>query len=98
MKISVLSQAEGHLDEGYEWYERQDPGAGDYFLRSMYVELESLHKLAGIHRRRFGRHCLKAGKFPFGIFYTIRGDTVEVCAVIDLRRRPAWIRRELGRR
>ena len=98
MKISVLSQAEGHLDEGYEWYKRQARGPGDYFLRSMYAEIESLHKLAGIHRRSYGKHCLKAGKFPLGIFYAIHGDTVEVCAVIDLRRRPSWIRRELGGR
>ncbi len=98
MKVIVLSKAEGHLDEGYEWYERQETGAGDYFLRSMYAAIESLRQLAGIHRKVHGLHRLIPDRFPFGIYYRITGDTVEVAAVMDQRRRPAWIRQELGRR
>lgn len=95
MRVIVLSKAEAHLAEGYEWYEKQDPGAGDYFLRRMYGEIESLPRFAGIHRKFRGKYRLITHRFPFGIFYTVNGDIIEVCAVIDLRRRPAWIRKRL---
>ena len=98
MRVVLLNRAEGHLRDGFYWYEKQDPGAGEHFLRHMLSEIESLRQLAGIHRKVHGLHRLIPDRFPFGIYYRITGDTVEVAAVMDQRRRPAWIRRELGRR
>ena len=95
MTITLLDAAKAQLREGYWWYEKQDPGTGDYFLRRMYAEIETLQHLAGIHRKFHGLHRLIPARFPFGIFYTVSGDTVEVCAVIDLRRSPSWIRKRL---
>ena len=39
-----------------------------------------------------------ASRFPFGIDYRERGDDTQVFAVLDLRRDPNWIRKELGKR
>ena len=95
MNITVLGAAERHLDEGYQWYEQQDPGTGDYFLRCVAAEIESLRRFVGIHRKVHGLHRLNTAKFPFGIYYTVEADTITVRAVLDLRRSPAWIRRQL---
>ena len=34
-------------------------------------------------------------RFPFAVFYTVRGETVFIRAVVDCRRDPAWIRERL---
>ena len=39
-----------------------------------------------------------ASRFPFGIYYREHGDEAQVYAVLDLRRNPNWIRKELKKR
>ena len=39
-----------------------------------------------------------AGRFPFGIYYRDTEAATEVIAILDLRRDPFWIRRELRKR
>jgi hypothetical protein len=34
-------------------------------------------------------------RFPFAVFYTIADETLYIHAVVDCRRRPAWIREHL---
>jgi hypothetical protein len=96
MRVIIQEQAERHLDEGYLWYEMQDPGAGDYFLQHMTVKIDSRHCFAGIHRKVRGRHCLLTSIFPFAIYYTISGGDVFVRGIFDTRRSPTWTKRQLG--
>jgi len=42
MKIRILYEAELDLLDGYKFYEMQAPGLGDYFLDSLYAEIDSL--------------------------------------------------------
>ena len=39
-----------------------------------------------------------AKRFPFAIYYEVRGDTATVYAILDMRRNPLWLRAELERR
>ena len=96
MRIEILDQAESDLVEGYLFYEAQQAGLGTYFLESLYSDIESLRLYAGIHRVAYrDYHRLVSKRFPFAVFYTIGGDVASVHAVVDSRRRPAWIRDHL---
>ena len=95
MKVQVLEEAEQDLIEGFRFYEAQDAGLGDYFLDSLFSDIDSLHLYAGIHPRRFGFHRLLSKRFPFAIYYRIAGKTVRICAVLDCRRNPARIEERL---
>ena len=95
MKVTLLASALRNLDEGYEWYERQDPGTGAYFLRHIMSEIASLHRLAGIHRQSRGLYRFPVRTFPFALYYTIEGGDVLVKAILDSRRSLAWIRKRL---
>lgn len=97
MKIRILRGAEEDLADGHRFYEESEPGVGDYFLDTLFVEIESLKSLAGIHRLVFGRYRMLSKVFPYGIFYTLRDDVVEIRAVLDLRRDPGWIHRRMRR-
>ena len=41
MRIEILTQAKEDLSEGWLFYERQQPGIGDYFLDSLSADIES---------------------------------------------------------
>lgn len=60
MKIRLLSLALDDLDAGRRFYERQQAGLGDYFLDSLYSDIDSLLLYAGIHQKVFGCHAVAA--------------------------------------
>ena len=95
MRIEILDEAEKDLIDGFAFYERQLEGLGEYFLDSIFSDLESLHLYAGIHALHFGYHRLLAKRFPFAIYYRVQRDVVRVYAILDCRRNPAWIRHRL---
>ena len=96
MRIEILDEAEKDLVDGFAFYERQSKGLGDYFLDSIFSDVESLHLYAGIHALHFGYHRLLAKRFPFAIYYRVQNDVVRVYAILDCRRNPAWIRDRLA--
>jgi plasmid stabilization system protein ParE len=99
VRIRLLSAAEQDLLEGYRFYEGQRDGLGDYFLSSLYSDIESLRITAGVHLRCFdGFHRLLSKRFPFAIYYRLAEGEIRVFAVLDTRRSPAWTRRRMSSR
>jgi plasmid stabilization system protein ParE len=99
MNLRILEPAEDDLLEGFRFYEAQGPALGSYFLHNLYGEIESLRLYAGIHRKVWKRyHRLLSRRFPYAIFYTVTGRDVCVHAVLDCRRDPGWIRKQLLQR
>jgi plasmid stabilization system protein ParE len=96
MRIEILDEAEKDLLHGYAFYERQSQGLGQYFLDSLFSDIESLHIYAGIHAMHFGCHRLLAKRFPFAVYYRIQDKAIQVYAILDCRRDPAWTRNRLG--
>ena len=68
MIIEILDSAEKDLIDGFKFYERQSQGLGDYFLDSLFSDIESLYLYAGIHALHFGYHRLLSKRFPFIIY------------------------------
>jgi plasmid stabilization system protein ParE len=95
VQMRILSPAERDLEEGYNFYERQAPGLGSYFLDSLYSDIDSLSYFAGIHCLIFGHHRLLSKRFPFAVYYKVVVEEILVVAVLDCRRSPSWIRKRL---
>ena len=98
MRIVVLDQAKEDIFAGYVFYERQEPGIGDYFFDSINSDIDSLLVHHGHHRIFSGFHRLLAKTFPFSIYYRISDQTVFIDAILDQRRDPKSIRSVLERR
>ena len=49
VRIRILREAEIDLMEGFNFYELQQAGLGDYFLDALYADIDSLLISAGIH-------------------------------------------------
>ena len=95
MHVEILKDAEYDLEDGHAFYESQQAGLGDYFLDSLYADIDSLMIYGGIHRVVFGSHRLLARIFPYAVYYDIVGGEAQVWAVVDCRRDPKWIAERL---
>ncbi len=96
MKIVIQSSALADLADGFDFYEWNEPGLGGYFLDSLYSDIDSLQLCAGIHMVHFGKyHRLLSKRFPYGIYYQIKENSILVRAVLDLRQDPEWIKRRM---
>ncbi len=97
MKLQVLSDAIGDLVDGYRFYERQSTGLGEYFLDSLWSDIQSLRLYGGVHTVYQGYYRLLAKRFPYAVYYRIdQNDVIRVRAVLDCRRSPGWIAKRLG--
>ena len=98
MKIRILDVASQDLIDGASFYEKQAAGLGEYFIDSLFSEIDSLLIYAGIHPVYFGTyHRMLAKRFPFAIYYKTTENEVLIHAVLDCRRNPAWARKRLTR-
>jgi plasmid stabilization system protein ParE len=94
--LRLLDLAEKDLLDGFRFYQRPPNPVGAYFLDSIYSDIESLRLYAGIHRKFSGYHRLLSKRFPFAIYYKIEGDQVAIWRVLDCRRDPRWIEKQLS--
>ncbi len=100
MDVAWALPAVGDLQANMAFYDAQQPGLGDTFGRE--VE-DAIARIVRYPRAWFDlgggfRRC-QTHKFPYGVYYWIRGGRIEVLAVLDLRRSAApWQSRllELG--
>ncbi len=98
MKIRILSQAMADLDNGCQFYEKQAQGLGDYFLDSLFSDIDSLVLYGGIHQKVFGYHRLLSKRFPYAVYYKIQNQSlIIVWRVLDLRQHPTKTRRAVKR-
>lgn len=95
MKLRILTSAIEDLSRGRMFYDAQGDGLGDYFFDSIFSEIDSLLVFAGIHSRHLRYFRLLATRFPYAIYYKVKGDEIVVYRVLDCRREPKWIKRQL---
>ena len=94
--IRLLDAASKDLIDGYHFYEKQENGLGGYFLDSLFSDIDSLLIHAGVHPTYFDVYYRMLSKrFPFAVYYCMRGNEVLVYAILDCRKNPAWARRRL---
>lgn len=98
MRVQITRSAETDLLEGYAFYEQQQAGIGDYFLDSLFADIDALALFGGIHPKTDGRlHRTLAKRFPFAIYYDVQDGLATVIAVLDCRQNPASITERLKR-
>ncbi|MGH7982781.1 MAG: type II toxin-antitoxin system RelE/ParE family toxin [Candidatus Udaeobacter sp.] len=96
--VIILEEAAEDIERARDFYDAQQRGIGAYFVESITGDLARLRELSGIHAQHFGFHRMLGSRFRIGIYYRERGRDTLVAAVLDLRRDPSWIRRQLYRR
>jgi plasmid stabilization system protein ParE len=86
--VKILPRALEDLDRGRRFYARQRGSLGDYFLDTLFADIDSLELYAGIHMKVFDFHRLLAKRFPYALYYKVDGETCVVFRVLDCRQEP----------
>lgn len=84
VELRITSAAEVDLVAAHDWYERQSPGLGKEFVRSVDAAFAFIQRhpelLAPVHRHL--RRALTK-RFPYAVYYEVAApDTVRVLAVM----------------
>jgi len=95
MQLRILLSAFDDLDRGRAFYAQHGEELGDYFLDSLFADIDSLALYAGIHIRIWGFHRMLARRFPYAIYYRVDAEVCTVWRVLDCRNRPSRVRRAL---
>lgn len=89
LRAEFMPEAAAKLAEAWRWYEDREPGLGDEFVRAVRavvgrVQREPEFYPAVLDDVRQGL----VRRFPYGVFYAVRGTTLVVFAVYHSRRDP----------
>lgn len=89
LDLIIRPEAQQDLKKGRDWYERQRPGLGNEFLSAVdavFVRVGDFPELYPPEYRGVRRVGLR--RFPYVVYYRIRGSAVEVLAVLHGGRNP----------
>lgn len=96
MKFFFHENAETELTRAVEYYNDCRYGLGIEFLNEVYATIDRIiqYPEAWSPLTRNTRRCL-LNRFPFGVIYQVKSESVFIIAVADLRGRPNyWLNRE----
>jgi plasmid stabilization system protein ParE len=86
---------DNRLGERTSFLRAQGEDLGEYFLDSLFSDIDSLALHAGIHQKVFGKFRMLSRRFPYAIYYRIADDVALVIRVLDLRQDPEKTRKAL---
>lgn len=95
MRIRILPPAIEDIASARVFYGQREEGLGEYFMDSIFAEIDSLILYGGIHSMKLGYYRLITKRFPYGIYYQIEDDTAVVYRILDCHRNPVWIAQQL---
>jgi len=93
--ITFKSEVYDDIKAAYDWYESQRVGLGEDFLLTLeesYAKITRTPKLYQDIYKSVRRKLVR--RFPYGIFFVIREDTIIVLAILHTKREPhKWQKR-----
>ena len=94
--LEFLPEAKLEMKETFQWYERRQAGLGDDFTAKVENALDRLILSPTSYGTVFhGMRRLAVKRFPYGIYYFVRGELVLIVAVFHSRRNLAHLRKRL---
>jgi toxin ParE1/3/4 len=90
LPLAFHRDVEAEVDAAYDWYERQRPGLGEDFLAALDEAFEHLQATPQGHPK-IHRSIRRASpqRFPYGIYYRLHADRIEVIAIQHSRQNPS---------
>jgi toxin ParE1/3/4 len=83
------------IRESYQWYESRVQGLGEDFLNELESAFQVIKKIPDawpLITKNFRRYLLD--RFPFGIIYQKKENSIYIVAVMHLSRKPGyWLKR-----
>src|SRR5438445_11988762 len=96
MSLIILRAAQREIDEAAAWYESVDPGRGRLFAEAVNRAVQFAVKFPRAPNpivlprgsRDFRKVIMK--RYPYNVFYEVRGNDIRFIAVSHHKRRPFY--------
>jgi plasmid stabilization system protein ParE len=87
--LAVLQSADAEAAEACRWYNEQRPGLGAEFTLALEAMFEAIRRTPFLYPQVKGeiRRAVMR-RFPFNIFYVVRGERIYVIAISHGSRHP----------
>jgi hypothetical protein len=91
MKFYFHPDADEEFDNAIEYYEGCQPDLGLEFAEEVYATIARILKYpdAWSQMSKNTRRCL-TNRFPYGVIYQIKSNTLRIIAIANLTRRPSY--------
>ena len=87
--LEIKQEAVAEIEDAYYYYEEQQAGLGDIFLKFLDKCLKSMmNSSSGFKKVSGERRQIAVRKFPFVVIYEVFDNTIVVFAVFHTRRNP----------
>jgi plasmid stabilization system protein ParE len=97
LSLALSPAAEDVLHDAAAWYDAQQPGLGDAFLRSVEASLARIRRLPrSFPADESGVHSALLRRFPYAVLFRIQDRQIEVIAVWHGHRHPEGWRPRLS--
>ena len=96
-RVIFIPEAEDDVAGSYDWYEGQEPGLGEDFLRSVEACVSGIQRhpeMYSVAIDEFRRAPIR--RFPFEIFYELTADSITIYSVFHCSQDPQKWRKRLG--
>jgi len=90
MTFSLVIQAEAadDLQQAYEWYNLQQPGLGERFLKEISSCLDAISEYHTNYSFFSGKYrCKKAKHFPYLVLYEIEDLNIIIVRILNAKRK-----------
>lgn len=87
--LIILPEAEQDVAQAYMWYEKQEMGLGEEFLRCVDACVQFIHRnpeMYQIAHKNYRRAIVR--RFPYVVFYELSDITVTIYAVFHCSQDP----------
>lgn len=94
--VALLPEAKVEADRALQWYEDQRDGLGWEFLNELNATIRRISELPFSFPENY-RHARLAvlHRFPYKVYFVVKGDSVEVVGVLHGRQRVSRLRGRL---
>jgi len=93
MNLQILEEASADVVIIYEWYESKRNGLGLDFELCLDEVFARITKTPEIYPEWYRNvRCALLTRFPYGIFYRIKDDSIYILAIFHMKRKPAKIK------
>lgn len=93
MKYAFHPEAEAEFLAAIDWYEERTAGLGADFAGEIHAAIQRAAAMPAAWPRLEGEiRRVLAHRFPYGVLYASRGESILVLAVMHLRRHPDYWR------